>query len=492
MRVVLRGCFLAWSIGASTFGRSRWGAGLLAAGWVAVGGLLAACGGESAPRPLEEERALEEEGAAPLDSTGPSPEESNRPRGATPGSPSRDPASAGEDRDNEPDDDPASERAHSVPTEPGSHRGRPAPPATPSSGCAFSEPARAHAVAGWFDIASAGDGFLIAGTAPTARGEEAFILRVPHDGPVESIARVALDQPVPADRRRASPALNVSATRAALALVDGEYRLLVAVFDPRRASSIVLSPVATGASLRFTPALAARSEGWALAWTDEGETPMRVHGALLDPHGRARGRSTDLTPVAGGAAAPVFLEGSVASTLVFVDPREGMSVAHRVALRDDGFGRTEVVRPIGLVAAPPEMVAVRIGSMDWLGYTAVGNLATAAVGLLPLEGTAPPVPLVRGTGYGVLHVDAARWGDRGAVFVADAPRASPPDSPRELHVRTVGASGAMSEPAVVRGPSGGASRGRIAVADPPAETVATVFTDADGTYVAIGRCARFR
>jgi len=374
-----------------------------------------------------------------------------------------------------PDDDPPGEPAAAEP---------PDVPDAPESGCAFADPVRAHGRPAWVDVAAAGDGFLIAGSAPAEDGEEAFLVRVGAGEAPRTAARAALEHPVPRERRRAPPALAIAGSRAALALVDGEHRLLLATFDPRSPGTLALAPVADGASLRFAPALAARGDGWAVAWTDERDTPMRVRGALADPGGRRRGDPMDLTPTAGGAAAPAFVEGATPPVLMHIDPRQGMSVSHRVPLTGDGFGEPEVARPVSLVAEPSETAAVRLGRTDWLGYTAVGDVATTAVGLVRLEGTAPAAPLVRGTGYGVLHVDAARLGE-GAVFVADAPQGSPPSSPRELHVRTVSAGGTAGEPAVVVGPSGAASRGRVAVAG---RAVAATFAGADGTYVAIGRC----
>jgi hypothetical protein len=361
----------------------------------------------------------------------------------------------------------------------------PALPERPEVGCAFGAPVRVRSGPAWVDVAGADEGFLIGGSAASDGGEEAFLVRVRPGAAPRRVARAALEHAVPADHRRAAPTLAVAGERAALALVDGAHRLLVATFDPAAPGALALAPVAEGASLRFAPVLAARDGGWLVAWTDERDTPMRVRGRLLDAAGRPRGEPADLTPVAGGAAAPAFVEGAAPPVLVFVDPREGMSVVHRVPTGPEGFGDTAVARPVGYVAAPPETAAVRLGEVDWLGYTAVGNVATTAVGLVRLEGTAPPAPLVPGTGYGILHVDVARLGD-GAVFVADAPQASPPDAPRELHVRAVGPDGALGSPARVAGPSDRAARGRVAVAR---TAVATTFTGADGTFVAIGRCA---
>ncbi|HJL17785.1 MAG TPA: hypothetical protein RMH99_19125 [Sandaracinaceae bacterium LLY-WYZ-13_1] len=362
----------------------------------------------------------------------------------------------------------------------------PALPDAPEAGCAFAAPTRLLPRPAWVDVAGADGAFWVAGTTAGDDGEEAVLVRVPLDGAAQVSARASLEEAVPADRRRAAPALTIHDGRAILALVDASHRVRVARFEPGPSAALAFATAAEGASLRFSPALAPAGDGWVLAWTDERGTPMRVRAARLDASGARRGEPTDLTPAGGGAAAPAFARGAEPPVLVFVDPRQGMSVAHRVAVTDAGFSGPAVARPVGLVAEPPETAAVRLGATDWLGYTAVGNVATTAVGLVRLEGTSDPVPLVAGTGYGVLHVDATRLGD-GAVFAADAPTDSPPDAPRELHVRVVDADGTpLGEATVASGPDRAASRGRVAVAS---GAVATTFVSTDGTYVALGRCA---
>ncbi len=358
-------------------------------------------------------------------------------------------------------------------------------PPPPTAGCAMGEPVRVEA-GGWAGVAALDDGFAVLGSAPSGQGESVFVARVAPDGSTSVAARGALEHAVPPGHRRAVPAVASSRGRVAVAIVDGRRRLLVAELDLGAGAALTFAPVGENASLRFAPALVRSGDSWALAWTEEHGESLRVRAGLFS--GGALRSARELRADAGGAAAPAFVRGAREPALVFLDPRAGVSVAHRARVSGAGFGDPSIARPINLVTEPPEIAAVRLGAREWLAYTAVGAAATTAVGLAPLEGSAPPVPLVAGTGYGVLHVDAAALSDERAVLVADAPRGSPPDSPRELHVRVLGASGELGEPAVVRGPSGGAARGRIAATSDG--LVAVTFTDGDAIHASIGRCAR--
>jgi hypothetical protein len=343
----------------------------------------------------------------------------------------------------------------------------------PEGGCAFDTPVRVWEGEGWASIA-AHDGFVIGGTAGTP--EVAFQTRLALDGTITPIARALVDPPLPTGRRLAAPALAASPAGVAMVLVFGDRTLRLA-----GAGDFVWHEIGEGASERFSPALHYDGEGWLIAWTDERESPVRVRSARVgDPH-----PSHEIRPSSGNGTAPAFVQGAPAE-LVFFDAREGMSVAHRVRFDDGALGEIEVAQPVNLIASPPELAAVRIGDSLWLGYTAIGSMATTAVGLVQAGTETPPTPLVRGTGYGTLHVHAASLGQSRAVFVADAPQGSTRDAPRELHVRIVDSNGA-GEPAILRGPSGGASRGRIAHAG--GGQVAVSFTDRDGIYAALGRCA---
>ncbi len=360
-----------------------------------------------------------------------------------------------------------------------------APPAAPPAGCAFAEP---HALqpGAWSAIAAGSQGFVVAASAHPDGREAVTVRGVGVDGASRVLTHGALAHPVPPQHRRAGPALASAGGRLALVLVDGERRVLIAeLAEDATDASLTWSVVGEGASHRFAPALTAVGDAWAVAWTSE-QGGMRVHGALVR-RGQAP-RARELRAPAGGSAAPAFVAGARAPTLLFVDPRVGLSVLHRVAVSADGFAEPAVALPVSLVREPPALVAARAGQHDWAAYTTSGSAATASIGLVRLAETdAPPrAPLVPETGYGVLHLAAAALpGDR-AVFVGDAPQEPPPTAPRELHVRVLDGDGALSEPAVVRGPSGAAHRGRIASSN---GAVAVSFTDGDQVHVALGRCA---
>ncbi len=357
-----------------------------------------------------------------------------------------------------------------------------APVAAPEAGCAFGAPVRVHDAPGWVSVAPFGGGFVVAGLGRDGDGEQVVVSRIGGDGSVQELARGALENGAP-DHRRAAPALATRGSRIALAVADGRARLMFAELDG--GGALAWRSIAESASLRFTPALASHADGWAIAWTEEREHAMRVHAGRVVAGALTGAR--ELAPEGGGSAASSFVAGATPPSIVLLDPRSGVSVVHRASLAGAAFGDPEVARPINLVTEPPEIAAVNVGGAPWLAYTAVGSAATTAVGLVPLSNEAMPTAIVPGSGYGVLHVDAAALpGDRG-VFVADAPQASPSDSPRELHVRILEADGALGDAAIVRGPGGAASRGRIAhLAD---GVVAVAFTDESAIYAATGRCA---
>ncbi|HEY8431079.1 MAG TPA: hypothetical protein VIL20_22020 [Sandaracinaceae bacterium] len=355
-----------------------------------------------------------------------------------------------------------------------------APPA-PERGCAMAPPVRV-AAGDWASVAAIQGGFAIVTSAAEGDGEVVLVVR--ESG--ETIARARLEHAVVRGHRRAAPAIAGSGGRLAVAIVDGRRRLLLTeVRAGARGAELAFVPAGADVSLRIAPALAPVGEGWAVAWTEEPAEGMRVRGGIFE--GGALRAVRELRSDAGGAAAPAFVRGARDETIVFLEPRAGVSLAYRARASRSGFDDPTIARPINLVTEPPELAAVRAGERDWIAYTAIGTAATTAVGLAPLEGTAPPVPLVAGTGYGVLHVDGASLGGP-AVLVADAPQGVDRDAPREVHVRVLDADGAPGAPAVVRGPGGAASRGRVAAAD--GGTIGVTFTEGDAIYFALGRCAR--
>lgn len=355
-------------------------------------------------------------------------------------------------------------------------------PAEPDSGCVFGEPVRVVSGDGWASITADERAFFVAGSAVDGQRERVFVARVEFDGSVRMLSDTPFERPVPTGHRRAAPAVEVSRGTLGLAIVDAERRVLLAELS-LRGGELGWTTVGRDGSLRFSPALAPVSGGWTLAWTVEKDESFRVRTATKSVEGVSD--SIELRAPGGAAAAPTFVVGASEPVLVFLDPRAGLSVAHRVTGRD--FTDLAVARPLNLVAEPPEIVVVRAGDAEWIAYTAVGSAATTAVGLARLDDVAPPSPLVPGSGYGILHVDGAGSIGDGAVFVADAPQSSPPGSPRELHVRILSPEGSLGTPTVLHGPSGQASRGRIAHARDG--VVAVSFTEPTGVHVVVGRCA---
>ena len=356
-------------------------------------------------------------------------------------------------------------------TEPSGHETGEHPPAAGT--CSFGEPRLALASAGPFAIVATQDSFSIAAYA--ADGASVSLVRVS-----ETEVRPLASAPVRLSlERRGAPALAYANDTLAVAVVDGAQHVALGVLA-EGSDGLSLVDVAEGASLRFDPALAPASSGrWALAWTDERATPMRVRARSVSARGDGAG-ARDLTPTGGGAAAPRFASG--APELTFIDPRVAISVVYRAVLGSD-FGTSEVLRPVGNAAEPPEVAVARVGDTRWVGYTAVGNVAMTAVGLVRGGDQAPPQPIVPGRGYGELHVDAVSAGDH-AIFVADSPTAAPAESPREIHVRVL-RGGVLSEPVVVRAEPG-ASQARIArLAN---GRLALGFRAGEAVRVALGRC----
>jgi hypothetical protein len=194
----------------------------------------------------------------------------------------------------------------------------------------------------------------------------------------------------------------------------------------------------------------------------------------------------DITPAAMGAAAPAFVAGASPPMLVTADARSGMSPIARVTLDAEGNPSVpEVAVPVGMMSQPPELAAAQSGAGTYVGYAGVGSAATSAVGLvrvLPKVGT--PEPLVKGTAYGALHLDAA--GSKSAVFFAmDAPTTTGKAPQHEIQVIRVDAQGVG--PALrIAAASGDATNAAIARAADA--SVGVVFSAQDGVYFARLAC----
>ncbi len=332
-------------------------------------------------------------------------------------------------------------------------------------------------------ILASGDSFLVA--AYDQNG--VAIVRARPGRPAEPFATIPLEANAPLG---AAPAIaHTDELETTLVALDGRGRVLSASFDP---TLLAAAPIAReiaphGADRRFPPAIRAIGPRRVIAWTDGSRTPMRLLLAIADrAHVLAQ---HDVTPIAGGGAAPVFIEGEREPILMFVDPRAGISVVHRVRLGVDGSpGPIEVARPLNLAAEPPAFSIARAtaSAHTWIAYAAIGNLATRAVGLVHANGTDEPSALVPGLGYGEpLTIDAVAF-TRHIVFAAEAPSAATRDAPHEIRLRVVDDSGA-GDPLVLGGPATDPSLARR-----DDGLIGIAYRVDQGVWVHFARCAESR
>jgi hypothetical protein len=289
----------------------------------------------------------------------------------------------------------------------------------------------------------------------------------------------------------------------AVAFVDGNGKLFVRRLRMARGGTGAATEIAGSVDTRFEPALSHSPERTLVAWT-EGSTPMRAKLAVLSSEGAVTARH-DLTPVSMGASAPSFVAGASPPVLVAIDARDGYSPILRIEFGDDGAPQPATVAlPVSMIATPPELAAASSSVGTYVAFAGLGAAATSAVGLVaiaPIAGT--PLPLVKGTGYGPLHL-AATSAPRAVLIAADAPAAAMPGSaspavsatasakanvpaktaPREVHVRVVGLQG-PGPTAVLQG-HGSASN--AAIARDSAGNVGVAFSSDSGVYVAQLRC----
>lgn len=364
----------------------------------------------------------------------------------------------------------------------------------PTFGCAVTAaPVRALDRADRPAISRSSDGYLVAsyvrtasgtGVAGAAGGEAVAIARLNDGRPAALLATLPVEPPVADGARRAAPALAVTSDgRLLVAATDGAGALLFAALELGSAATAgalrVLVPTAH-ADARFAPAIALTEGAAAVAWTDGSETPMRARLVRVDRTGAILGTALDLTPEAGGAAAPTVGRGTTTPTLFFVDPRVAISVVSRVTLSADATpSSTAVVRPLARAADPASFVVVGDGERTRIAYAAVGTSGARAVGLLNAHGSEPPVPVVPGLGFGApISVDGAPLGE-GAVLAVEAPSARDPTAPHEVRVRVLAPDGRLSEALVL----GGATEPAIATGTAGDAAVATT-----GGYVTRLRC----
>ena len=323
-------------------------------------------------------------------------------------------------------------------------------------------------------------------------------MHVPENGLPEPITAFDITPKYPRERS-APPGLAARDDNdLSVAFTDGEGKLFVRRIRIGRGGSSPAASIATGLDTRFAPAVAHREDRTLLAWT-VGKTPMRVEMAVLSSENAVLARH-DITPQSMGASAPSFVAGASPPVLVAVDARNGFSPLLRVDIGNDGTPQpAQVALPVSTVAQPPELAAASSSIGTYVAYAGMGAAATSAIGLVaiaPMVGT--PEPLVKGTGYGPLHI-AATAAPRAVLFAADAPAKAPPGTDkdpalkekwrfggREIRVSAVGLKGA-SAAAVIGGPGHNASH--AAIARDAAGQVGVAFTDgATGIYLARLRC----
>lgn len=366
-------------------------------------------------------------------------------------------------------------------------RGRDKPLAgVPARGCAMLEdPRPVWSEPGVANVAASGNEFIVAGYASRDAEEKLFVVRLTNSGKLEPVATERLSVPHPG-KRVAGPGLAADPTQGVtLAFTDGRGQLRMQHLRASARGASATRELASGVDTRFEPAVAYAKRGALIAYT-LGSTPMRSTLARLDPEG-ALIASHDITPAAMGAAAPAFVAGATPPMLITADARSGMSPIARVSLDLEGQpGTPEVAVPVGMMSQPPELAAAQSSAGTFVGYTGVGSAATSAVGLVQiLPKVGAPQPLVKGTAYGALHLDAAA--SRSAVyFAADAPLTGGKEPKHEIHLVRVDSQGA-GPVLQIQASAGDATHAAIARAQDG--TLAVTFSAPDGIYLTRVRCA---
>ena len=339
-------------------------------------------------------------------------------------------------------------------------------------------------------VRAGGDAFLVAGYAQTAHGPQVYAIRVQADGHTQPLFTAPLTPSTSSRPTRlptVPPGLEVQGDRALLVWVDGD-RLRAAPLAVSAWRGARLLDLGQGADARFSPAVALRPQAALVAYTDGSATPMHVRLLRVGLGGDVEARA-DVTPQGFGAAAPTFAVSTTSESpqLYFLEPRSGTSALYRVEFDADlGPRPATLVRPINSVYEPPRLAVVR-STPGAVAYTALGNAATTAIGLLPLaDASTPPVALLRGSGFGLFGLDVAAL--PGAALFAfgapiahstAAPGAAPPShAVHEIHVR-LAAPGPMPELVIAR--QGGAEAPSIAVG--PDGLIALTYAAPGGVYL---------
>lgn len=356
--------------------------------------------------------------------------------------------------------------------------------AYPSRGCAFADEGaiKIWQRPGVASIVPIGDGFAIAGYGRKEDGgEEVFLLTVAPGRPATPVLRADLEHPLQ-QARVTPPALAArDGGHVGLAFSDrrGQVRYARVDLSTRHGSFL---EVGSGADQRYSPVVTFTDADDLVIWAD-GSGADRSRVRLSRVMGGTRlGEGRDLTPDAGGATCPAM----AGDSLLFVDHREGLSTFYRVDLPD---GSPTVLRATTHLFDPVAIAPARLGETWLVGYTAVGQAAQSAVGLVTVDGdrTPPATAIVPSAGYGLLHVAGTTLGEH-VVFAADAPTGRAAESPRRVDVRLATADAAMGEALPITGPAEGPAGASLASVAHYEGTVGVVFRGADGVYLRLLRC----
>ncbi len=371
------------------------------------------------------------------------------------------------------DDGPATEPVTETEPEP-----EPEPP--PTLTCTLEgEPVQLAARSGPPAITAVGDAFVVASFGRAENdGEDFWMARVAPGAEPEELAKVSITESQPERHPNAPAALaTVDAETVGVAVVGRSGEVSAGRLDlSAEPPALTLAPVENGARRTDPPVVVPAGDRLAVAWTQAStyqdirmfyfcgfgrrslpeapEPPAPTHGhqvrlALVDADGTVHTRR-DATPRVQGAqaVAPVAVDGVDPPAVLFLDPRSGVGTAHRVGVRAEGFIEPETVRPLSNLRDQTDVAAAAGPGGPWLAYSALGNGATSAIGLVSLADSAAPVPLVPGTGYDPLYV-AGTAIDGAAVFAAEAPRDT--GIAKEIRIRAVNAAG-PGEPLVLADP----------------------------------------
>jgi len=293
---------------------------------------------------------------------------------------------------------------------------------------------------------------------------------------------ISLDPPALIERS-AAPGLAATGRTVFLAAIDNQGRVHLCTTSVA-ATAASFSMIGPSADPRFSPTVMPLNDRIAIAWTDGQSGLMRLQVGLYSMQRRTVS-VRDITPPSMGGAAPTWVIGAERPTLAFVDAREGVSPILTVELDAQGEpGSSIVQKPVSNLASPPALAVLRTAEHFVAGFTAVGQLATSAVGMVNFRSNdARPVPIVAGTGYGPTHVTGTIVNGT-ILFAGDAHRGPESNTPREIYIRAL-RDGTLGTAQIVTGPEASASFG--ALASSPAGTIALAFRTNNGIAVQLGR-----